>query len=97
MDVLKTDIHTFRILLSGRVQGVGFRYFAYDRAVQFGVKGYVQNTNDNKVEIICQGQKKCLDAFILSVKKGPALAYVSEFILEEISNFSLYDYFEIKH
>ena len=97
MDVPKTDIKTFRALISGRVQGVGFRYFAYDRAIQFVVKGYVQNTHDNKVEIICQGQSSDLDSFILSVKKGPALAYISEFILEEVAGFSLYDSFDIKH
>ena len=97
MGVSETDIKTFRLLISGRVHGVGFRYFAYDRAAQFMVKGYVQNTQDNKVEIICQGRKSVLDSFILSVKKGPALAYISEFILEEIASFSLYDYFEIKH
>jgi acylphosphatase len=97
MNVSKKDIKTFRILVSGRVQGVGFRYFAHDRAVQFMVKGYVQNTPDNKVEIICQGQSRDLDAYVLSVKKGPALAYISEFILEEIDVFSLYDTFDIKH
>jgi|WetSurMetagenome_2_1015567.scaffolds.fasta_scaffold1308353_1 acylphosphatase len=97
MDVLKADIKTFRILISGRVQGVGFRYFAHDRAVQFNIKGYVQNTHDNKVEIICQGKKNDLDIYIMSIKKGPALSFISEFILEEISDFSLYDFFNIKH
>ncbi len=97
MDVSKTDIKTFRILVSGRVQGVGFRYFVYDRAMQFMIKGYVQNTHDNKVEIICQGQKNNLDMFIMSVRKGPALSFISGFILEEVADFSLYDFFDIKH
>jgi len=97
MDVSKTDIKTFRILVSGRVQGVGFRYFVHDRAMQFMIKGYVQNTHDNKVEIICQGQKNDLDMFIMSVKKGPALSFISGFTLEEIADSSLYDFFDIKH
>jgi acylphosphatase len=98
MNVSKTDIKTFRILISGRVQGVGFRYFAHDRAMQFMIKGYVQNTLDNKVEIICQGQKNDLDKFIISVKKGPALSFISGFILEEVVDFSIYyDIFDIKH
>jgi acylphosphatase len=97
MDVSNAGIKTFRILVSGRVQGVGFRYFAHDRAVQFNVKGCVQNTHDNKVEIICQGQENNLDMFIMSVKKGPALSFISEFILEEIADFSLYDFFDIRH
>ncbi len=97
MSVSKTEIKTFRILISGRVQGVGFRYFAHDKAVQFKISGYAQNTHDDKVEIVCQGQKDDLDMFIISVKTGPALAYISGFILEEIADFSLYDLFEIKH
>jgi acylphosphatase len=97
MGVSKTDIKTFRILVSGRVQGVGFRYFVYDRAIQFKVKGYVQNTPDNKVEVICQGQKNNLDLFILSVKKGPALSFISEFLLEEVADFSIYNFFDIKY
>jgi len=97
MDVSKTDIKTFRILVSGRVQGVGFRYFAHDMAVRFTVKGFVQNTRDNKVEIICQGQKNNLDKFIPAVKKGPALSFISEFLMEEIADFSLYDFFDIKY
>jgi acylphosphatase len=97
MDVSKTDLKTFRILVSGRVQGVGFRYFAHDMATRFKVKGYVQNTLDYKVEIICQGQKNNLEMFILALKKGPALSFISEFLLEEIADFSLYDFFNIKY
>jgi acylphosphatase len=97
MDVLKNEIKTFRILISGRVQGVGFRYFAHDKALQFGIKGYVQNTQDNKVEIICQGKKNDLDNFIDVVMKGPALSFISDFLLEEVADFYLYDIFDIKH
>jgi acylphosphatase len=97
MDVSKSDIKTFRILVYGRVQGVGFRYFAHDLATRCKVKGYVQNTQDNKVEIICQGPKNNLDMFIQSVKKGPALSFISEFLLEEIFDFILYDFFDIKY
>jgi acylphosphatase len=100
MDIARTDIKilkTFRILVSGRVQGVGFRYFAHERALQCNIKGYVQNTHDNRVEIICQGQKNDLDMFIMAVRKGPALSFISEFLLEEIVKCSIYDIFEIKH
>ncbi len=97
MSVSKTDIKTFRILVSGRVQGVGFRYFVHDMAVQYNVKGYVQNTQDRKVEILCQGRQNDLDVFIIAVRKGPALSFISEFLLEEVTDFSLYDIFDIKY
>lgn len=97
MDASKTGINTFRIMVSGRVQGVGFRYFVHDLATRFAIKGYVQNTHDNKVEIICQGKKNNLDMFIPAVKKGPALSFISEFLMEEIADFSSYDFFTIKY
>jgi acylphosphatase len=97
MDISKTDIKTFRILISGRVQGVGFRYFALDMARRFPVKGYVQNTMDDKVEVICQGKKNNLDMFIEAVRKGPALSFISGFLIEEIEDFSSYDFFDIKY
>lgn len=89
------NIKTFRILLSGRVQGVGFRYFAEDRAYEYNIKGYARNTRDNKVEVVCQGLKKDLDLFISEIKRGPAFAHVTEFNMEEITNPPVYDSFQI--
>ena len=95
-EIEKSNLKTFKILLSGRVQGVGFRYFAEDRAFKHNIKGYVRNTRDNKVEVVCQGLKKDLDFFISEIKRGPAFCRVTGFDIQELNNFTIYDSFEIK-
>ncbi len=88
---------TFQILLSGRVQGVGFRYFAEARASRYNIKGYVRNIYDDKVEIFCQGETGNLDKFILEVKKGPSFSHITHVDMEEIKDSPIYDSFEIKY
>jgi acylphosphatase len=91
------NIVTYNLLLSGRVQGVGFRYFAESRAARYNIKGYVRNTYDNKVEIVCQEEPDNLDKFILEVKNGPSFSHVKQVDMEEIKNAPIYDSFEIKY
>jgi len=93
---LAEDIETLRILLSGRVQGVGFRYFTEDRAFEHNIKGYVRNTRDNKVEVVCQGLKKDLDKFISEIKRGPAFSHVTGFNIQKINDFTVYNSFKIE-
>lgn len=93
---MNSKVKTFKVLLSGRVQGVGYRYFTESRAAKYNIKGYVRNTLDNKVEIICQGEKEDLERFIEEVKKGPSLAVVTDVKVEEIQNSPAYHDFEIK-
>jgi len=90
-------IETYNLLLSGRVQGVGFRYFAENRAERYNIKGYVRNTYNNKVEIICQGESDNLDKFILDIKSGPSFAHVEQVDIEEIIDAPVYVMFEIKY
>lgn len=89
-------VKTFKILLSGRVQGVGFRYFTESRAQKYNVRGYVRNTRDNKVEIVCQGEEEDLDQFIENVKRGPAFSVVTDVNIEEIKNCKTYSSFDIR-
>ncbi len=72
------------ILVSGRVQGVGFRYFTEEIAEQTGVSGWVRNTMDGDVEIEVQGDEGQLKIFSEQIKEGPALAYVKDYREEEI-------------
>jgi acylphosphatase len=91
------NIGTFNLLLSGRVQGVGFRYFAQIRAARYNIKGYVRNIDDNKVEIVCQGEPGNLDKFILEVKNGPSFSHIANVEIEEIIDSQVFDVFEIKY
>ena len=89
-------VKTFKIILSGRVQGVGFRYFAESRAEKYNIAGYVRNTFNNKVEIVCQGEEENLELFIREVKRGPAFSAVTDVDIKEIENSRSYSTFEIK-
>jgi acylphosphatase len=72
------------IVMGGRVQGVGFRYFALHRANEFHISGWVRNTPDGKVEIEAEGETQNLSEFIGRMKIGPARAIVQTFSVAEI-------------
>ena len=85
----------FNITVSGRVQGVGFRYSARSLAKSMGIKGFVKNTYDNKVYIEAEGNDKQLNEFINWCHQGPRSAYVENvsIIPGDIINF---DEFEVR-
>lgn len=68
---------TIRFLVSGRVQGVGYRYFARRAAVRLGLVGWVRNLPDGTVEAVVEGPGEALAAFAAELRKGPAMASVS--------------------
>ena len=90
------NIKTYDVLISGRVQGVGFRYFTVSIAGKYDVRGYVANKPDGKVEIICQGEQEELESFLDEVKKGPAFSVVTDISIDPIENPRNYNTFEIK-
>ena len=71
-----------RILISGKVQGVFFRYEASEKAKELGLFGWVRNTKDGSVEALAQGEEKALTAFIEWCKKGPNRADVKNVEIE---------------
>jgi acylphosphatase len=66
------------LIVQGRVQGVGFRYFVAENAAELGLSGWVRNRFDDSVELVAEGSRKSLDDLINRVKKGPRSAFVSE-------------------
>lgn len=78
------------IRIEGRVQGVGFRYWAVKKAQEIGgISGWVHNAANGSVEILMRGNEKNVDNMILACHKGPSLARVDkvEFIVGRISSF----------
>ena len=90
------NIKTYKVLLSGRVHGVGFRYFVESTASKYDISGYVRNTFDRKVEVVCQGEEEDLKQFIDEVKKGPAFSVITDVKIEEIKDSRKYSIFDIK-
>ena len=91
------NIKTYKVLLSGRVQGVGFRYFAESVADKYSVKGYVKNTPAGKVEILCQGEEEEVRTFIDEVGNGPAFSVITGIVKQEVTDNKVYNTFEIKY
>ncbi|OFX19755.1 MAG: acylphosphatase [Bacteroidetes bacterium GWA2_31_9b] len=77
------------IIVSGNVQGVGFRYSALKKANELGIKGYIRNKSDGTVYIEIEGEPETLDFFIVWCKNGPSWAQVNDVYYEDIplSNF----------
>ena len=73
------------MIIGGRVQGVGFRYFAQHKADELHIKGWVKNTSDGKVEIEAVGESKNLATFIDWIKMGPARAIIHTFTVADIT------------
>jgi acylphosphatase len=67
-----------RVVLSGRVQGVGFRQQAVAEAERLGLSGWVRNLPDGRVEALAEGDKEAVDALLAWCKHGPRLARVDE-------------------
>ena len=88
---------SFRLIVSGRVQGVAFRYYAQRRAIELGLGGYVRNLSDGKVEIVAEGEPEAIDAMSAWAHNGPPMAKVSgvQVMAREISGG--YSGFEVRH
>jgi acylphosphatase len=67
-----------RYIISGRVQGVGFRYFAEAAAAREGLHGWVRNLPDGRVEIAAEGDADALERFERHVRHGPPGARVDD-------------------
>ena len=65
-------------ICSGRVQGVGFRFFVELKAKFLGLSGFVQNLGDGRVQAVAEGEKKGLLEFLAALGKGPPLSHVSD-------------------
>ncbi len=67
---------SLHIIVSGRVQGVGFRFFTQEIAVNLHITGWVKNLSNGDVEIYAEGSKEILEKFLLLIKKGPPLSRI---------------------
>jgi len=77
---------TRRFMVSGLVQGVGFRHFVFQRALRLGVAGWVSNQADGRVEVVARGTEAQLSALANWLSEGPAHARVAGVEKTEISD-----------
>ncbi|MGH7730988.1 MAG: acylphosphatase [Candidatus Eiseniibacteriota bacterium] len=69
--------HSVHLVVRGRVQGVGFRYFVQRRADSMGIDGWVRNRPDGAVEMEAEGPKAELECLVGAVSRGPSGARVT--------------------
>ncbi|HEX8890668.1 MAG TPA: acylphosphatase [Pyrinomonadaceae bacterium] len=82
-----------KFLISGEVQGVGYRFFAQRAAARHQVHGYVRNLSDGRVEALAEGSADAVEAFKHDLATGPAYARVlnvEELNLEPTGSYSLF-------
>jgi acylphosphatase len=74
-----------RYYISGRVQGVGFRYFVQDHAAVEGVHGYVRNLPDGRVEALVEGDEESVLRVERALRRGPSSAHVEDVAVEAVA------------
>jgi acylphosphatase len=85
------------VIVSGRVQGVGFRQFVRSQARTYGLSGWIKNRDDGKsVELEAEGPTENLEQFLSRVNAGPPGARVDQVDIEWTTRTSLPQQFEIR-
>lgn len=87
---------TIHVVISGLVQGVGYRYFALQAASALGIRGYVRNLNSGEVEVVAQGDEEQLDSLLRDLRIGPRSAHVKDLRFVWQDEAEMYDHFDIR-
>jgi acylphosphatase len=77
---------TKRIIVTGVVQGVGYRFFVLDLGTRLGLAGYARNLVDGSVEVVAQGEADAVASLVEELRVGPRAAHVSGLDVEAIEN-----------
>lgn len=86
-----------QIIVSGEVQGVGYRYYTQMKAIQFGITGWVRNLQEGGVEILASGPKADLESFVDEVRRGNPFSTVNHIEVHETEKTETYKSFAIKY
>ena len=92
------EIKTYRLIIKGKVQEVGFRHWFSNLAISLGLNGYIQNKESkDEVEAIVQGEMKNILTITEKSKKGPELALIEGVIPNNIISNVTYSGFIVKY
>jgi acylphosphatase len=86
-----------RVRIGGRVQGVGYRYFAVRAADACGVTGFVRNLDDGSVEVRARGDRETLGSFLDTLRIGPRTCRVLEFDVQELEDPEAFHGFGVRY
>jgi acylphosphatase len=85
-----------KVNVTGRVQGVGFRYSTQRQAQRLGVKGWVRNERDGSVTVVIEGPKAAVDEMVSWLHEGPGFANVADLNLQEYPYEGRYSSFTVQ-
>lgn len=94
---MSTTKRVYFLAHGGKVQGVGFRFFARRKANEYNLTGWVRNTDHNKVEGEAQGDRDAIKSFLKDVDKGPRHAHVVRLDHEDREVVEGETEFEVRH
>jgi acylphosphatase len=84
------------VSVTGRVQGVFFRAWARDQAIELGITGWVRNCPDGRVDLHIEGDEAAVEQLIERLHRGPPAAQVEDVHVWQVEVFD-YDDFEVRH
>jgi acylphosphatase len=87
----------YEITIKGRVQGVGYRYFAVQKASEIGITGWVKNSVDGSVIVIAQGIEEEIETFIDYLYIGPTRSRVDQISKVKFNTLSNFHNFSVKY
>ena len=90
--IVKTRVH---VMISGRVQGVSFRYNARAKALSFGIKGWIRNTSGGMVECEFEGTEQAVEEMMAYCREGPRWAKVTHVEVTRLDYTGKYSTFQI--
>jgi len=93
----KNEIGRIRILVTGRVQGVGFRAFVQQVAEDLGLTGWVRNLGYDQVETVAEGDPEVLERFLRSVQAGPRSSRIDDVQVQWEPPLSETSHFEVRY
>ena len=85
-----------RIVISGHVQGVGYRFFVLDEAERIGLRGWVRNLPDGRVEAEVEGPDASINELVKRLQIGPRLSHVVNVVGEPAESATVYQDFQIR-
>ena len=92
---MTSSIKQFHAVIQGRVQGVGYRFFARNQANKLGICGWVKNLPDDDVEVLAQGTEDVLKQFLIQLGKGPEMSFVQNVDVDWETPERIYTAFDI--
>ena len=92
---MSNSVHV-KVVVSGRVQGVGFRYFVVEQAGLLGLKGWVRNLPDGRVEAEVQGPTENVNMLLDQLRVGPRMSHVTAVDVQDLEGSVSYQDFRVR-